>query len=578
MASISSHPSFSSLLSFSASFSIPSLFPTSQKPCQPSKPKRGRHASKVACNGNPNPRNRRDILIGLGGLYGATTLSGNSTGSAFGAPVSPPDPTNCVPPLLPGENDVNCCPPSPIVDFEFPSHKRLRHRRPAQWVDDDYLNKYKEAVRLMRALPLDDPRNFMQQANIHCAYCHNGYRQKGFPDHNLQVHGNWLFAPFHRWYLYFHERILGSLIGDPTFALPFWNWDNPPGMAMPAIYTDENSPLYDPFRNALHQPPVIVDLANEANILDPSKQIVNNEITMFRHVVIEGISPSLFLGKPYYAGCEPNNPGAGSLEKGPHNNVHRWTGDPTQPHRIDMGYLAWAARDPIFFAHHSNVDRIWNIWKTIPGGFRRDFNDDDWLESSFLFYDENKNLVRVKIKDCLDSRKLGYDYEYVDDTPWLNVRPRPKYAVPLPLPFPLPQPLPFPLTLNSIQRTTVKRPKKEESWSEVEKAEVLVMEVEYDMTEDVKFDVFINDQGDDEIGPEDSEFAGSFMTLAHSHGHQSKRTTTSLRLAITDLLKDLHALDDESIAVTLAPRYGNKPVTIKGIKIKLVPLVEYVNV
>ena len=103
-----------------------------------------------------------------------------------------------------------------------------------------------------------------------------------------------------------------------------------------------------------------------------------------------------------------------------------------------------------------------------------------------------------------------------------------------------------------------------------------MVEVEYDMTEDVKFDVFINDQGDDEIGPEDSEFAGSFMTLAHAHGHQSKRTTTSLRLAITDLLKDLHALDDESIAVTLAPRYGNKPVTIKGIKIKLVPLVEYV--
>ena len=30
-----------------------------------------------------------------------------------------------------------------------------------------------------------------------------------------------------RFYLYFHERILGKLIGDDTFALPFWNWTRP---------------------------------------------------------------------------------------------------------------------------------------------------------------------------------------------------------------------------------------------------------------------------------------------------------------------------------------------------------------
>lgn len=45
------------------------------------------------------------------------------------------------------------------------------------------------------------------------------------------------------------------------------------------------------------------------------------------------------------------------------------------------------------------MDRIWNIWKTVPEGIRGDFTDEDWLESSFLFYDENNNLVRVKVKD-----------------------------------------------------------------------------------------------------------------------------------------------------------------------------------
>jgi len=133
------------------------------------------------------------------------------------------------------------------------------------------------------------------------------------------------------------------------------------------------------------------------------------------------------MKKKWYQKIEPNNLSAGSLEQGPHNNAHGWT----------------AARDPIFFAHHSNV----------PGGYRRDFtDDDDWLESSFLFYDGNKNLVRVKVvKDCLDSRKLGYDYEYVD-TQWLRTRTIPKYPVSLPLPVPLPQPLPFHSTYNCVER------------------------------------------------------------------------------------------------------------------------------
>lgn len=46
------------------------------------------------------------------------------------------------------------------------------------------------------------------------------------------------------------------------------------------------------------------------------------------------------------------------------------------------------------------------------------------VESGFVFHDENKNLVRVKVKDCLDERKLGYVYQDVD-IPWSNSRPTP---------------------------------------------------------------------------------------------------------------------------------------------------------
>ena len=41
---------------------------------------------------------------------------------------------------------------------------------------------------------------------------------------DVGVHKNTLFLPWHRGMLYYHERILGALINDPTFRLPVWDW------------------------------------------------------------------------------------------------------------------------------------------------------------------------------------------------------------------------------------------------------------------------------------------------------------------------------------------------------------------
>ncbi|TKY59310.1 Polyphenol oxidase A1 [Spatholobus suberectus] len=618
MASISplSHVS---LTDFSAPLRISicsssSTFPLSQTPCHPtkhSKPKR-HHVSRVSwsCHSNqnnstPNPeegkpshnivagKNRRDVLIGFGGLYGASTLSNNNP-LAIAAPVSPPDLKTCGPPELPTDvKPTNCCPPIPstIIDFKFPPPRTpLRVRPAAHLVNDVYLAKYKEALKRMKALSPDDPRNFTQQANVHCAYCDGAYNQVGYPDLDLQVHNSWLFFPYHRWYLYFYERILGSLIGDPTFALPFWNWDNPKGgMTIPSIHTDKNSPLYDPLRNLGHQPPTLIDLDyNRKDDDDPSAsenvndQIVSNLTIMYRNVVSSGKLPRLFLGNPYRAGDDPD-PGAGSLENVPHAPVHSWTGDKRKSHRENMGIFYSAARDPIFYSHHANVDRMWNIWKTIPGGKRRDFTDPDWLESGFLFYDENKSLVRVKVKDSLDTRKLGYVYQDVD-IPWLKNKPKPRRSkvkkVALAQHFggvgaaqaaeTTLRSVAFPLTLDSKVSTLVKRPKLLRSKKEKEEEEeVLVIDgIEFDRNEAVKFDVFVNDEDDKVVGPSNTEFAGSFVSLPHSHVHKNKKIKTCFRLGITDLLEDLEAENDDSIVVTLVPKYGKGLVTIKGIKIE----------
>ncbi|XP_021906253.1 polyphenol oxidase, chloroplastic-like [Carica papaya] len=518
---------------------------------------------------------RRDVLISLGGLYGAATLNSKDP-FALAAPIQPPDLSK--PPLnAPDEVPFNCRPPPSrkIIDFKPPSpYARLRVRPAAHLVDKEYIAKYEKAIKLMKALPADDPRNFMQQANVHCAYCDGAYEQVGFPGVELQVHFSWLFFPFHRYYLYFYEKILGKLIGDPTFALPFWNWDTPLGMTMPAIFTNPKFPLYDPLRDAKHQPPMLADL--DYSGADPTMSgdelIKDNLVIMYRQMVSGAKLPRLFFGKPIRAGDEPNEgKEGGTIERSPHNNLHNWTGDRNQPNGENMGTFYSAGRDPIFFAHHSNVDRMWAIWKNL-GGKRKDLIDPDYLNSAFVFYDENSNLVRVKVKDCLETKNLGYVYQDVD-LPWLKVKPETRRRTLLKRSERKKETQKgvFPLSLEKeIVTVKVSRPKKLRSKEEKEEEEeVIVIEnIEFNMNEFVKFDVLVNDDEDElKCRPGNTEFAGSFVHVPHIHRGGRMRSSASLTLALTDLLEELGAEDDDNLVVSLVPRSGNE-IRIGGIKIE----------
>ncbi|KAL5576785.1 hypothetical protein UlMin_018484 [Ulmus minor] len=539
-----------------------------------------RSATNNDQNATPKGKiDRRNILIGLGGLYGVAGLNANPL--AFADPIAPPDLSMCGDPNLAPVEGLNCCPPfSPnVVDFNLPPPSKLRVRPPAHALDDAYIKKFNKAIELMRALPDDDPRSFKNQAMVHCAYCDGAYDQVGFPDLDIQVHNSWLFFPFHRYYLYFFEKILGKLLNDPTFAMPFWNWDSPDGMQMPGIYTDPTSPLYDALRDANNLPPTIINLVNiSSSDTTSDEQISANLAIMYRQMVSNSRSALLFFGSEYRAG-DAANPGPGSIENIPHGPVHVWCGDKTQSNWEDMGNFYSAGRDPIFYAHHSNVDRMWSIWKTL-GGRRRDLADPDWLNAGFLFYDENAQLVRVKVKDCLDTRKLGYDYQSVE-IPWLNTRPTPRRSrlgrvmrralgVGVARADKVLTPLTdFPVTLDKAISVLVPRPARSRSKKEkYEKDEVLVIDaIEFDRGLPVKFDVFINDEDDAPTGPEKSEFAGSFVNVPHKHKNTVKMNT-SLRLGLQDLLEDLDADDDEHLVVTLEPKLGAGQVSIGGIRIE----------
>ncbi|KAM3270972.1 polyphenol oxidase B, chloroplastic [Capsicum chacoense] len=565
---------------------------------------------KVSCNSNNSTGehdknleanlDRRNLLLGLGGLYGVANLAPLA---ASATPIRAPDGYTCgTATTTCGDKSVtvpdNCCPPpiplnyKAIPYYKFPTMTKLRIRSPAQNADKEYIDKYNKAISKMKELDKTEPFNplgFKQQAHIHCAYCNGAYK---IGDKVLQVHNSWLFFPFHRWYLYFYERILGTLIDDPTFALPYWNWDHPKGMRLPPMFDSEGSSLFDENRNQSHRNGTIIDLGYFGDEVQRNElQIMTNNLTlMYRQMVTNAPCPLLFFGSPYSLGNNIETPG--TIENIPHIPVHIWTGTvagtplPNGNKTScgeDMGNFYSAGLDPVFYCHHANVDRMWNIWKTI-GGKRKDIIHPDWRNSEFFFYDENKKPYRVKIQDCLDSQKMGYDYAEMC-TPWRDFKPKLKRAttgkantssVPNSSEvFPiakLDKPISFSITRPATARTQDDKNEKEEM--------LTFNNIKYDNTKYIRFDVYLNMDKDNVMNSNNInviEFAGSYTSLPHVHLHKAaardepahQNTSVNFQLAITELLEDIGLENEESITVTLCPRKCGEITSIACADIQL---------
>ncbi|EXB55812.1 hypothetical protein L484_000892 [Morus notabilis] len=118
-----------------------------------------------------------------------------------------------------------------------------------------------------------------------------------------------------------------SIAGDPTFALPFWNWDHPDGMQIPDMYTGKSSALYDVLRSTTHQPPATVDLHCDVRKAPQprEKQVKENLSVMHKNMVSGAKFPLRFFGSPYRLGTKGCTC-AGTIEQHRHNSVHNWTG------------------------------------------------------------------------------------------------------------------------------------------------------------------------------------------------------------------------------------------------------------
>uniref|UniRef100_A0ACD6A2N4 Uncharacterized protein n=1 Tax=Avena sativa TaxID=4498 RepID=A0ACD6A2N4_AVESA len=549
---------------------------------------------------------RREVLLALSGFTAATKL-----GLALAADDTKP--AVCLTPPITNEV-IKCvsadgfqCPglfrPEDVVDFTaLPrSNGPLRVRRPAHLVaaDDEYVKKYEAGIRMMKDLDAtDDPRSFRRQAAIHEAYCNFHYKVTAAataattaagspaPEIDFDVHFSSIFAPWHRMYIYFFERIIGELVGDPTFALPYWNWDAPDGMILPAIFNNESSPLYDAKRNQEH-----VDAVIDLN-LGPGKQNdlplcsddaclkATNLCTIYRQMAVD--TPAQFHGDKF---CAARVKAPGSLENVAHTAVHIWLGDPLSANTgEDMGVLGTAGRDPVFYSHHANVDRLWHLWTGALG--HENFvgaSAGQWLDTGFVFYDEKRRPVRITVRDVLDAGRLGYAYEEKETLEWLDKRPKPATGIERSGVGPrVPVAISFPVTLRKGDKeyVTVERPEKARAGagggSSNKEPEVLVVDVTIDPCEYAKFDVLVNVPKGQEarVGPQDSEFAGSFVNLPHgggdggSGGGMGRPLTLAYRFALRELVEDLGCGRDRLLDVTLIPVAGER-VVVDDVRVEL---------
>lgn len=274
--------------------------------------------------------------------------------------------------------DIIDCPPvsisaAPISDEAFRKiygSDIIRVRKNVYTLTTAELNALKVGIYKMKARPYTDPTSWAYQAAIHGTTMNDN-----LPSWNT-CHNNGesdFFFSWHRMYLYFFERILRANSGREYLTLPYWDTQANP--VIPASYRENSpvNPLYDATRNST--------MNNGGSLPSTISTAYNNSFTII----------------PYYSFQN-------DLNGGPHGAVHNTISG-------NMAFVTTAAQDPVFWLHHSNVDRLWEKWLGMCNG-RANPTDATWLNKSFTFFDENGTAVTLSGRQIVEAaNQLRYRYQ-----------------------------------------------------------------------------------------------------------------------------------------------------------------------
>lgn len=161
-----------------------------------------------------------------------------------------------------------------------------------------------------------------------------------------EAHGNMGFLPWHRAYLLDLERELQAI--DDTVALPYWRFDEPAAALYKSDFLGEDvagRPVrFDPGHPLeFWTTDGVIGFARGLRFPIAQAPPLRNEAT------------TLALGSPasLYADFI-------DMEGDPHGDAHTSFSGP-------VNSVPTAARDPLFFLLHANVDRLWSKWQWLHG-------------------------------------------------------------------------------------------------------------------------------------------------------------------------------------------------------------------
>ena len=274
---------------------------------------------------------------------------------------------------------------------QAPPLPERRSLRGLAW-NDPIVETYRDAVGQLKNRPDGDLFNWVNLAKIHGT---------DVETYHLCPHGNWYFLPWHRAYLLMYERLIRDVTGNPSFALPFWDWTEDP--RLPEIFVEPRTPDGKP--NWLY----VADPGYERTW--PSAEPLPSENVgpaVLRRILTTGIYEQFATSRP--SGQNSLDPSwvvdrdagvQGELEGNLHNMVHNHVG----------GWMptSMSPRDPLFLAHHSNIDRIWAVWNALGNP---NCPDPLWRDMRFErhFYNVDGTFASPTVSELLLPEPLGYTY------------------------------------------------------------------------------------------------------------------------------------------------------------------------
>ena len=188
------------------------------------------------------------------------------------------------------------------------------------------------------------------------------------------------------------EAIIRHHGEDPNWTLPYWDWSRNP--QIPAPFWEPGSALNHP-RNVGPTTSMPSEFIGEPVIRDIMDKDDFQDFARFKSTAPRGGSGG----------------GSADLESRPHNSVHRTVGQ-------DMASFM-SPRDPIFWLHHCNIDRIWASWNAAGNA-----NSSDPDLADFVFDANTGQFVNPDgtprsyiVRDIYTTQGLDYGYDRLEPAP-----------------------------------------------------------------------------------------------------------------------------------------------------------------